>query len=107
MYPRNKSIFEPLIEESFLGKSAEKKAHFAAGDQTEISQSQSGRKRKISGPSSYPGIYVTEHNINVDNFAFSCFCLVVHERRLGCFFRLQTGSTFSYTEEGLPFNFKQ
>ena len=47
---------ELLVEKSSLGKSAEKKASFVAGGQTEISQSQSGRKRKISGPSSYPGI---------------------------------------------------
>ena len=51
-------IKELLVEKSSLGKSAEKKASFVAGGQTEISQSQSGRKRKISGPSSYPGIYV-------------------------------------------------
>ena len=100
-------IKELLVEKSSLGKSAEKKASFVAGGQTEISQSQSGRKRKISGPSSYPGIQLCKHNINFDNSVFSCFCLVVHERRVGCFFKLQTGVTYSYTEEDLPFNFKQ
>ena len=95
-----------LVAESFLGKSAEKKAPFAAGGQTEIFQSQSGRKRKISGPSSYPGIQLCKH-INFDSFAFSFFFLVVHEQKGRVFFRSQNGGTFSYTEQVLPFKFKQ
>ena len=100
-------IKAPLVAESFRGKSAEKKARFAAGGQTEIFQSQSGRKRKISGPSSYPGIQLCKHTINFDSFAFSFFFLVMHEQKGGVFFRSQTGGTFSYTEQVLPFKFKQ
>lgn len=46
-------------------------------------------------------------NINFDSFAFSFFFLVVHEQKGGVFFRSQNGGTFSYTEQVLPFKFKQ